>query len=76
MAYGYRADMYERQDQTYRNWRSTIMRLILSMPRARGIRMPKIFFAILILLGSIIGVSVLIFLTCIFCDWIIKAVEL
>lgn len=52
------------------------MRLILSMPLVRGIKMPKIFFAILILIGSIIGVSVLIFLACILGEWLIKAVEL
>ena len=64
------------QARNYRRLKNAIRRLNFTMNCVHGARMPKIFFALLILLGSIIGVSVLMFLTCIFCDWIIKAVEL
>lgn len=38
--------------------------------------MDKILLALLLILGSIISISVLIILTCIFCEWVIKAVEI
>lgn len=47
------------------------------MKNATGARMlSKILFAALLILSTLISVSVLIILTCIACNWLIKAVEL